>query len=84
MYKRQVQVFEPSKGLQDLNEKLIAMQEERERRIDMLSLIHILATYHFSPTPLSRNNLIKESVDDRNIIITGNTSLKTLGVFWMV
>ena len=32
-----------------------------------------LATYHFSPTPLSRNNLIKESVDDRNIIITGNT-----------
>lgn len=29
-----------------------------------------LATYHFSPTPLSRNNLIKESVDDRNIIIT--------------
>lgn len=33
--KRSVQVFEPSKGLQDLNEKLIAMQEERERRIDM-------------------------------------------------
>ncbi len=32
---RSVQVFEPSKGLQDLNEKLIAMQEERERRIDM-------------------------------------------------
>ena len=33
--KRSVQVFEPSKGLQDLNEKLIAMQEERERRMDM-------------------------------------------------
>ena len=33
--KRSVQVFEPSKGLQDLNEKLIAMQEERECRIDM-------------------------------------------------
>ena len=33
--KRSVQVFEPSKGLQDLNDKLIAMQEERERRIDM-------------------------------------------------
>lgn len=33
--KRSVQVFEPSKGLQDLNEKLIAMQEERERRIDI-------------------------------------------------
>ena len=33
--KRIVQVFEPSKGLQDLNDKLIAMQEERERRIDI-------------------------------------------------
>ena len=33
--KRSVQVFEPSKGLQDLNDKLIAMQEERERRIDI-------------------------------------------------
>lgn len=37
-----------------------------------------LATYHFSPTPLSRNNLIKESVDDRNIIITGNTVIDAL------
>ena len=32
-----------------------------------------LATYHFSPTPLSRNNLIKESVDDRNIIKNPNS-----------
>ena len=35
MGKGAVQVFEPSKGLQDLNDKLIAMQEERERRIDI-------------------------------------------------
>ena len=41
-----------------------------------------LATYHFSPTPLSRNNLIKESVDDRNIIITGNTVIDAL--YWIV
>lgn len=41
-----------------------------------------LATYHFSPTPLSRNNLIKESVDDRNIIITGNTVIDAL--YWVV
>ena len=41
-----------------------------------------LATYHFSPTPLSRNNLIKESVDDRNIIITGNTVINAL--YWVV
>lgn len=41
-----------------------------------------LATYHFSPTPLSRNNLIKESVDDRNIIITGNTVIDAL--YWVM
>lgn len=41
-----------------------------------------LATYHFSPTPLSGNNLIKESVDDRNIIITGNTVIDAL--YWVV
>lgn len=41
-----------------------------------------LATYHFSPTPLSRNNLIKEIVDDRNIIITGNTVIDAL--YWVV
>lgn len=41
-----------------------------------------LATYHFSPTPLSRKNLIKESVDDRNIIITGNTVIDAL--YWVV
>ncbi len=41
-----------------------------------------LATYHFSPTPLSRNNLIKERVDDRNIIITGNKVINPL--YWVV
>ena len=41
-----------------------------------------LATYHFSPTPLSRNNLIKESIDDRNIIVTGNTVIDAL--YWVV
>ena len=38
-----------------------------------------LATYHFSPTPLSRNNLIKESINDRNIIVTGNTVMRSIG-----
>ena len=41
-----------------------------------------LATYHFSPTPLSRNNLIKESINDRNIIVTGNTVIDAL--YWAV
>ena len=41
-----------------------------------------LATYHFSPTPLNRNNLIKESINDRNIIVTGNTVIDAL--YWVV
>ena len=41
-----------------------------------------LATYHFSPTPLSRNYLIKESINDRNIIVTGNTVIDAL--YWVV
>lgn len=41
-----------------------------------------LASYHFSPTPLSRNNLIKESINDRNIIVTGNTVIDAL--YWVV
>ncbi len=32
--KKSVQVLEPSKGLRELNDRLVAMQEERNRRID--------------------------------------------------
>lgn len=41
-----------------------------------------LATYHFSPTPLSRNNLLKEAVEDKRIIVTGNTVIDAL--YWVV
>lgn len=41
-----------------------------------------LVTYHFSPTPLSRNNLMREGVDDRNIIVTGNTVIDAL--YWVI
>ena len=41
-----------------------------------------LATYHFSPTPLSRSNLIREGIDDRNVIVTGNTVIDAL--YWVV
>lgn len=37
-----------------------------------------MATYHFCPTQLSRQNLLKESVDDSNIIVTGNTVVDAL------
>lgn len=37
-----------------------------------------IATYHFAPTKLSRENLLKENVADGNIIVTGNTVIDAL------
>ncbi len=37
-----------------------------------------IAAVHFSPTPLSRENLLKENVDDSKIIVTGNTVIDAL------
>ena len=37
-----------------------------------------LATWHFSPTPLSRENLLKENVAPENITVTGNTVIDAL------
>ena len=37
-----------------------------------------IATWHFSPTALSRNNLLLEGVDEKQIRITGNTVIDAL------
>ncbi len=37
-----------------------------------------ITTLHFSPTPLSRENLLKENVDEEKIIVTGNTVIDAL------
>lgn len=37
-----------------------------------------IATYHFAPTPLSRQNLIQENISDEQIVITGNTVIDAL------
>ena len=37
-----------------------------------------LATFHFSPTEKSRQNLINEGINDSNIIVTGNTVIDAL------
>ena len=37
-----------------------------------------IATYHFAPTPLSRQNLLAESVKEEQIIVTGNTVIDAL------
>lgn len=42
--------------------------EEMNRR-----LTGTIASYHFSPTSLARENLLKENVPDENIIVAGNT-----------
>lgn len=37
-----------------------------------------IATFHFSPTPLSRQNLLAEGVNENAIIVTGNTVIDAL------
>ena len=41
-----------------------------------------IATYHFSPTQLSRQNLLKENVSDESIVVTGNSVIDAL--YWVV
>ena len=40
-----------------------------------------IATYHFAPTPLSRQNLLDEGVKDAQITVTGNTVIDAL--YWV-
>ena len=41
-----------------------------------------IATYNFSPTPLSRQNLLEEKVSEASITVTGNTVIDAL--YWVV
>ena len=41
-----------------------------------------LATYHFAPTPLAKQNLLKENVYEKSIEVTGNTVIDAL--HWVV
>jgi len=38
----------------------------------------VLASYHFAPTTTSRDNLIRENKDAKNILVTGNTVIDAL------
>ena len=42
------------------------------------SLVGKIASFHFSPTENSRNNLIKEGIDPKKILVTGNTVIDAL------
>jgi UDP-N-acetylglucosamine 2-epimerase (non-hydrolysing) len=41
-----------------------------------------IASYNFAPTPLSRENLLQEHVDEKKITVTGNTVIDAL--YWVV
>ena len=41
-----------------------------------------IATYHFAPTQLSKENLIKENIPEKRIVVTGNTVIDAL--YWVV
>ena len=47
--------------------------EEANRRI-----VGMLATLHFAPTPLARDNLLAETVNPSNVEVTGNTVVDAL------
>jgi len=47
--------------------------EEINRR-----LCGVLASFHFAPTALARQNLLRENVADKNIFVTGNTIVDSL------
>lgn len=55
--------------------KFSPFPEEINRR-----MTSVLADYHFAPTATSRNNLLRESVSEKNIYVTGNTVIDAL--FW--
>ena len=41
-----------------------------------------ISTYNFSPTSLSRQNLLEEKADEQHIVVTGNTVIDAL--YWVV
>lgn len=41
-----------------------------------------IAEYNFAPTPLSRENLLRENIEDTKITVTGNTVIDAL--YWVI
>lgn len=41
-----------------------------------------IATFHFAPTPLSRENLLREGVKEKAVTVTGNTVIDAL--YWVM
>lgn len=41
-----------------------------------------IASYHFAPTKLSQENLLRENINEKDIVVTGNTVIDAL--YWVV
>lgn len=69
---KQIKVGHVEAGLRTFN-KYEPFPEEMNRK-----LTGSLADFHFSPTPLAKENLLAERVDESNIFVTGNTVIDAL------
>jgi UDP-N-acetylglucosamine 2-epimerase (non-hydrolysing) len=64
---RQIPVGHVEAGLRT-SDRWLPYPEEMNRR-----LTGTIATYHFSPTSLAREHLLRENVDAADVVVTGNT-----------
>jgi UDP-N-acetylglucosamine 2-epimerase (non-hydrolysing) len=69
---RRIAIGHVEAGLRTGN-MLAPFPEEANRR-----LATPLATLHFAPTQTARQNLLREGIDDRSIVVTGNTVIDAL------
>lgn len=69
---KQIKVGHVEAGLRTYN-KYEPFPEEMNRK-----LTGSLADLHFSPTPLAKENLLKENVDESSIFVTGNTVIDAI------
>ena len=71
-FHRNIKVGHIEAGLRTYN-KMAPFPEEMNRQITSK-----IADYHFAPTILAQNNLLKEGVDSSCILVTGNTVIDAL------
>lgn len=69
---KQIQVGHVEAGLRTYN-IYEPFPEEMNRK-----LTGSIANIHFSPTPISKSNLLKENIDEESIFVTGNTVIDAL------
>ena len=69
---QQIPVFHVEAGLRT-DDRWSPYPEEINRR-----LVTQLASLHFAPTSTSRDNLLRESIDPADIVVTGNTVIDAL------